>query len=136
MNKPEVVSEALHIRQVRLELTMSRDLYCWRCRTVVPMLDENEWPQLAGPLGNLIDLIKQLRKEQGLTLPEATKVAGREALARFRDLTGYDETNVNALWHHRLNLFGPPCATCGKPLRTPRAKHCAACGATRVGWRE
>jgi hypothetical protein len=55
---------------------------------------------------------------------------GTQALERYFQLTGFRETNVDALRHHRLALFGPPCRTCGKPLRTPRAELCAECGAT------
>lgn len=61
---------------------MSKPLYCWRCKTVLPMLDEGEWSQLAGPLGNIIGLIKKVRLERGLSLPAATSVAGLEALNR------------------------------------------------------
>ncbi len=95
------------------------------------MLDDQEWLEFAGPLGNSIGLIQKVRAEQGLSLPDALKVGELEALNRYRELTGYAETNVNALWHHRVSLFGPPCSSCGKPLRTPQAKHCAECGAAR-----
>ena len=54
----------------------------------------------------------------------------RAMLERYRELTGFEETNPNAVLHHRVALYGPPCRTCGKPLRTPRARFCAACGAT------
>lgn len=36
-----------------------------------------------------------------------------------------------AFVHHRLSNYGPPCVVCGKPLRTPKATYCAACGAAR-----
>ncbi len=49
-------------------------------------------------------------------------------LATYVRITGYVETNPAAVWHHRLALYGPPCSSCGKPLRTPKAKLCAACG--------
>jgi hypothetical protein len=42
--------------------------------------------------------------------------------AEYVRITHYAETNPNAVWHHRLSLYGPPCRSCGKPLRTPQAK--------------
>lgn len=96
------------------------------------MLDEDEWAQIAEPLGALFGDIKRIRQERGMTLREATELAGAEVLRRFFELTGYEETNVNAVWHHRRSLFGPPCHACGKPLRTPKARHCAECGAPRT----
>lgn len=34
--------------------------------------------------------------------------------------------------HHLTALYGPPCAHCRKPLRTPAARSCAACGTVRA----
>ena len=50
-------------------------------------------------------------------------------MAGYQLFTGVPETNPNAVWHHVASLYGPPCRACGKPLRTPVAKLCAACGA-------
>lgn len=96
------------------------------------MLDEAEWAQLAPLLGNMVERIKSYREQHGVGLSEAHRHAYDDALAHYRELTGFDETNPNALWHHRLSLYGPPCGHCGKPLRTPRAKLCAACGRDRA----
>lgn len=109
---------------------MAEKLYCWRCRTEVPMLDEEEWAEVHPLLANAIEQIKRYRETHGVSLSEAKEDGyGKDALERYFQITGFRETNVNALWHHQLSQFGPPCGVCGKPLRTPRAKLCAACGA-------
>ena len=53
----------------------------------------------------------------------------QEALDLYFRLTGFRETNINAVYHHMLDQYGPPCANCGKPLRTHKARWCPACGA-------
>jgi hypothetical protein len=108
---------------------MSRIVYCWRCRIDVPMLDEREWDDVLPHLRQGIHDIREYRQAHGASLLEAKMhVYGDGALQRYFGITGFQETNINALWHHRLSLYGPACSCCGKLLRTPRAKFCAACG--------
>jgi len=110
---------------------MPKPIYCWRCRMDIPMLDEAEWAEVQPLLANALEEIERYRAEHGVSLDEAKRVGyGKGALEHYFQITGFRETNANALWHHRLSLYGPPCGTCGKPLRTPRAKLCAECGAT------
>ncbi|GAB3635234.1 hypothetical protein GCM10027422_08240 [Hymenobacter arcticus] len=52
----------------------------------------------------------------------------RPMLEMYRLLTGFEETNPNAVRHHIVELYGPPCPQCHKPLRTLKARFCAACG--------
>ena len=111
---------------------MAKLLYCWRCKMDVPMLDEVEWEQVVPHLTGAVAEIKRYRDAHGVSLAEAKdQVYGKGALDRYHQITGFRETNVNAVWHHRISNFGPPCAACGKPLRTPRAKFCAECGGQR-----
>lgn len=97
----------------------------------MPMLTEEEW-QVVHPL-SYIAQIKQYREETGCSLSEALeKGLGYQTVAAYERVTGYKEANPNAILHHRLSLYGPPCHACGKPLRTPAARYCANCNAART----
>src|SRR4051794_14051451 len=108
---------------------MPKLLYCWRCKMDVPMLDEREWQQIGAPDGNLIQAMKDYQNRHGVSLAIAMEEAPKEILARYKALTAFEETNVNALYHHRSELYGPQCHVCGKPLRTLVARRCVECGA-------
>jgi len=89
----------------------------------VPMLDESEFatvPELYS-LGMRTARKGGSRQEQFKAL-----------LDHYNGITGFDETEPNAIMHHRISMYGPPCEACGKPYRTPQAKFCAACGHKRV----
>jgi hypothetical protein len=53
---------------------------------------------------------------------------GKAAVDEYNRITGFAETNWNAVWHHRISIYGPPCLRCGKVLRTPIAFKCFECG--------
>jgi hypothetical protein len=109
---------------------MPQDLYCWRCDLVVPMLTEREWEVMEPVLHQAILDVQAYRSDHGVTLKEAVRHGhGESALRLYRDITGRSETNSDAIWHHRVSIYGPPCKGCSKPLRTPQASFCAACGA-------
>jgi len=50
----------------------------------------------------------------------------------YNSLTGFNETEPNAIMHHQISQYGPECENCGKPYRTPLASFCAACGNKRI----
>ena len=63
----------------------------------------------------------------------------RDRQLRFKDLldyykriTGFEDTEPNAIMHHQIEQYGPPCKKCGKPYRTPQASFCAACGNKKI----
>jgi hypothetical protein len=107
-----------------------RWLFCWRCGIEMPMLDEAEFVEIEPLFRTGLRLGKQMIEEQ-----HGSPVCGTSYENRFRPLldayerlTGFRETNPNAVMHHRLALYGPPCEACGKPLRSNRASQCLACG--------
>lgn len=111
---------------------MARTIYCWRCKAGIPMLDEDEWEQISPHFVGGFERAKRYHEMRDVSLTEAMQHGFGTALSMYFRFTGLRETNVNALWHHRLSQFGPPCHECGKPLRTPRAKLCTECGAPRL----
>src|ERR1700722_15834217 len=86
-------------------------LWCWRCKANVPMLDDDEWKIVW-------DAYSSVKNRDGRP----------SALAEYERLTGYKETNFNALFDHRISRDGLPCSNCGKVLRTRIAYKCFECG--------
>jgi hypothetical protein len=79
----------------------------------VPMLEEDEFRQAMALRRTGTGDVRQRKS--------------RPVLREYERITGFRETNTNSVYHRVTSLFGPPCQTCGKPLRTPRAKLCGAC---------
>jgi hypothetical protein len=111
---------------------MPETIFCWRCRIDVPMLTEVEWAELSPHLNERVAQIQDYRRQHDCSLKEALKQGLGDALKVYERLTGFKETNPNALWHHRRSIYGPPCPSCGKPFRTPQARFCAACSFERT----
>jgi hypothetical protein len=97
-------------------------LWCWRCKMEIPMLDEEEYL-----IAHKLYLESFNRRKSGMTREEGFK----PLLDYYKDITGFEETEPNAVMHHRIVQYGPPCEKCGKPYRTPKASFCAACGSKR-----
>lgn len=95
------------------------------------MLDEREWAEIHPLLIRSVEEVQDyLSHHPEVDLLEARKrVYDPGIFQRYFELTGFRETNINAIWHHRASAFGPPCHSCGKPLRTPKARFCAECSA-------
>ena len=93
------------------------------------MLDESEFAELQAAYRECMEDAQNHRLAHGATLSD-TPIDALFAPVRalYEHLTGYSAVDHNAVMHHRLSLYGPPCARCAKPLRTPRASFCAACG--------
>lgn len=60
-----------------------------------------------------------------------TEARYKPLLDYHKEVTGMEETEPNAIMHHRIAQYGPPCENCGKPYRTPKGSFCAACGLKR-----
>jgi len=107
-------------------------LWCWRCQQEMPMLEAEESLLVYKAREGGMWVVEEEAKRRGRILHpmELTGVAQRlqPMLEMYRLLTGFVETNPNAVFHHVVAQYGPPCPECQKPLRTPEARFCAACG--------
>ena len=107
---------------------MVKVLWCWRCRMEIPMLDEQEFSELHPLLSDGLRATKEFRAKHGLPLEKVDmNQRFKPALDVYERVTGFRETNPNALWHHRISLYGPLCTKCNRPRRTPQARHCVDC---------
>ena len=93
------------------------------------MLDEAEFSRVAAVYQRAMESIKRVREEGGLALGETSmQELLRPVCEAYTALTGFRETHANAVMHHRISMYGPPCPNCGKPFRTPTASFCTECG--------
>jgi hypothetical protein len=92
----------------------------------IPMLDEGEFAAIQQAFHTAFSPTDRAATRR--SPPAGVDARFAPVLALYKELTGFTETNVNAVMHHRLSLYGRPCATCSKPLRSPSTKFCAACG--------
>jgi hypothetical protein len=104
-------------------------MWYWRCKMDAPMLDEEEFRLVSGLHSEGIKAIKKYGETNKAALDE-TPIELLQAPMRekYKELTGFEETNHTAILHHRISSYGGPCKKCGKPMRTPQAAFCAACG--------
>lgn len=110
--------------------------WCWRCQIEVPMLDNEEINLCikARKEGKVI-VEREIKKRsiKGYTwltdeeIPKSDKTQ-KYFVEMYRLITGFKETNPNAVWHHLLSYHGVDCPNCKKPLRTPEARYCVSCG--------
>jgi hypothetical protein len=120
-------------RRKMIRLDGMRMLWCWRCKTEMPMLDEVEYLEVFRLYGEGMGATKEFRQKWRLPLEGMeSEIRFKPLLDRYEQMTGMRETNPNAVMHHRLSLYGPPCQRCGKPLRSPKAKICGSCMASRT----
>ena len=112
-------------------------LWCWRCKCDMPMLDEQEYAEVTALFRGGMRNLKNARAETEEALKSVPLSEHFGAmLKRYEAITGFRETNPNAVMHHRLSLYGPLCERCGKPLRTPKAKLCGSCMAPRCSLKD
>ena len=98
-------------------------LLCWRCKMEVPMLNEEEYAKAYELYGQGMKNIHE---------NSSRLVRFKPLLDYYKKVTGWDETEPNAIMHHRIAQYGPSCENCNKPYRTPVATFCAACGNKRI----
>jgi len=97
------------------------------------MLDDHEFEQINAIYRQCIEAVQRERAEHERPLANIDlTVAFAPVLAVYNELTGFAETNPNAILHHRTALYGPACDACGRPLRSPTASFCAACGTRKA----
>jgi hypothetical protein len=105
-----------------------QQMWCWRCKREVPMLDEEEYAVIARLFNASTSSVKDFRRAHGTSLKDTPlQELYKPVCAEYERMTGVKESDHDEILKHRISLYGPPCKQCHKPLRTPKAKLCGAC---------
>ena len=96
------------------------------------MLDESEFVEVSALYAEAMRSLKVYKIDHAQDGQDVIHARFQPVRGAYLRLTGFAEGNHNAIMHHRLSLYGPPCTACARPLRTPLARHCAACGEARA----
>lgn len=112
-------------------------MWCWRCQMEIPMLEPHEVERVFAAQNRGLATLdpEAFRKIHGEFAGDPDGLQRRLEFEReyggmlreYERITGYHETNPMTLYHHQVDLYGPPCESCGKPLRTPEANLCGTC---------
>ena len=103
-------------------------LWCWRCKMNVPMLDEQEFSEILRLSGEAMRALRE-RAPSNIQLERVPlRDYFRPVAEAYEGITGFREENPNAIMHHRISMYGPPCPRCGKVLRTATSHKCFECG--------
>ncbi len=95
------------------------------------MLEEFELYRYRRVHRECIESIKNYRSEHRVSLEDTPRdELTKPAYELYEKLTGYrpKPNSFDHMWYHSVENFGPECKSCGKNLRTPRAKLCVECG--------
>ena len=93
------------------------------------MLDEKEFARVAEIYADAMRAVDLYRRRHDLsneTVP--TELLLQPVRRAYQDITGIFEPDPAVIMHHRIALYGPECIKCGRPLMSPEARSCGACG--------
>ena len=102
------------------------------------MLDEQAYAPVAASLAEYDSLLHEVEsgrhpQEEGERLLADARERLYECMsATYQAVTGQQARDPYHVAHHRASLYGPPCASCGKVLRTPKASKCFECGQAKT----
>lgn len=102
--------------------------FCWKCKIVMPFLEEDEWLQVSPLLADGVKAIKNYREKHGCDLHTARENCKPEAMLKFEEMTGMPGIHLETIYHHRLKDWGQECPQCNHLLRTQKANVCTKCG--------
>ena len=81
-----------------------KPLWCWRCKAEVPMLDEEEFVEVAALRSEAMKSTKEFRQQWNIPLEEFLYQIFSPLHLRYEQLTGMRNCHQNVLLHHRLSL--------------------------------